>query len=79
MKLEQAINFEWQRDSQNKPDVPHFDELLKFLDLRAQPRKSYTRVSMKRAVKSKEFHVLNVASAHLTKWLKLVIASQPNQ
>ena len=27
LKLDQAANFEWQRHSQNKPDVPHFNEL----------------------------------------------------
>ena len=34
--LDQATSFEWWRQSQDKPHVPHFDKLLKFLDLRAQ-------------------------------------------
>ena len=31
--LIEATSFEWQRHSQDKPDVPHFDKILKFLGL----------------------------------------------
>ena len=36
LKLDQTTDFEWQRHCQNNPNVPHFHELLKFLDLWAQ-------------------------------------------
>ena len=78
LKLDQATNFEWQRHSRDKPDVPHFDKLLKFLDLRAQAAESSTSEGIKRAFTCKVFHVLDMASVHLTK-LDEVVASQPNQ
>ena len=36
LKLDADTMFEWQRYSQKELDVPHYQELLKFLDLRAQ-------------------------------------------
>ena len=36
LKLDQSTMFEWQRHSQNSRDVPHYQQLLEFLDLRAQ-------------------------------------------
>ena len=36
LKLDPSTMFEWQRHSQDSNDVPHFQELLKFLNLRAQ-------------------------------------------
>ena len=35
-KLGQMTTFKWQRHSQESPDVPHYNDLLRFLDLRAQ-------------------------------------------
>ena len=69
-KLDQATSFEWQQHSQDKPDVPDFDEFLKFLDLRVQETESFTCKSTKCAIKSQEFHVMNVANAHWTKMAK---------
>ena len=36
LKLDTTTIFEWQRASQDKADVPHYSDLLTFLDLRAQ-------------------------------------------
>jgi hypothetical protein len=36
LKLDQDTMFEWQRQSQSKTGVPHYQDLLGFLDLRAQ-------------------------------------------
>ena len=40
LKLDQETMFEWQRHSQESKDIPHYDDLLKFLDLRAQASES---------------------------------------
>ena len=36
LKLDQSTMFEWQKFTQKSTDVPHYDELLEFLNLRAQ-------------------------------------------
>ena len=36
LKLDSETLFEWQKHSQSSTDVPHYDELLSFIDLRAQ-------------------------------------------
>ena len=36
LKLDPNTMFEWQRASQSSPDVPHYKELLEFINLRAQ-------------------------------------------
>lgn len=36
LKLDQTTMFEWQRHSQSSANVPHYDDLLEFLSLRAQ-------------------------------------------
>ena len=36
LKLDRDTMFEWQKHSQSKADTPPFDELLEFIDLRAQ-------------------------------------------
>ena len=36
MKLDQDTAFEWQKHSKSKTDVPHYQELLDFLNLSAQ-------------------------------------------
>lgn len=36
LKLDVDTLFEWQKHSQANSDVPHFEELLEFIDLRAQ-------------------------------------------
>ena len=42
LKLDETTMFEWQRSSQGRSEVPHFLELLKFIDLRAQASESKT-------------------------------------
>ena len=36
LKLDRDTMFEWQKSSQDAKKIPHYDDLLKFLDLRAQ-------------------------------------------
>ena len=36
LKLDQSTMFEWQKHSQESTDVPHYQKLLDFIDLRAQ-------------------------------------------
>ena len=36
LKLDENTMFEWQRSSQERSEVPHYSELLKFIDVRAQ-------------------------------------------
>jgi len=40
LKLDTTTMFEWRRHSQSSVDVPHYDDLLKFLNLRAQASES---------------------------------------
>ena len=40
MKLDADTRFEWQKSSQESTDVPHYTELLEFLNLRAQASES---------------------------------------
>lgn len=42
LKLDQNTMFEWQKFSQKSIDVPHYNELLEFLNLRAQACETYT-------------------------------------
>ena len=49
LKLDTQTMFEWQRHSQESTDVPHFQDLLKFIDLRAQASESAVSDSTKRA------------------------------
>ena len=42
LKLDENTMFEWQRSSQSRPEVPHYSELLKFIDLRAQASEAKT-------------------------------------
>ena len=40
LKLDQTTMFEWRRHSETSVDVPHYEDLLKFLDMRAQAAES---------------------------------------
>ena len=42
LKLDTNNMFEWQRHSQSSTEVPHYKELLQFVDLRAQASESAT-------------------------------------
>ena len=44
LKLDQTTMFEWQRHSQDTNEVPHYQELLDFLDLRAQVSEAIPKV-----------------------------------
>ena len=49
VKLDQTTMFEWQRHSQHQEDLPHFSEILKFIDLRAKSSESTVNQSQKRS------------------------------
>ena len=49
LKFDSTTAFEWRRHTQDQLGVPHYNELLKFLDLRAQASESTTREVVKRS------------------------------
>ena len=49
LKLDTTTTFEWQRHSQASPSIPHYDDLLKFLNLRAQASESVTSESSRKS------------------------------
>ena len=61
--------FEWQRQSQDATDTPHFERLLKFLDLKAQAFESFVQgtekhqVQPKPSVKLRSAYTTDVSSA----------------
>ena len=42
LKLDTATMFEWQKHSQSSTEVPHYQDLLEFIDLRAQASETST-------------------------------------
>ena len=52
LKLDERTMFEWQRHSQESTDVPHYQQLLNFIDLRAQASESTISDTSKRARKN---------------------------
>ena len=76
LKVDQPTNFEWQRYSQSKPGVSHFDKLLKFLDQRALAAESSTRECTKSTFKSKVLHVSNMASTHFWQLAEAIVYSR---
>ena len=48
LKLDSNTMFEWQKHSQSSTGVPHYEELLKFIDLRAQAYETSVAESAKR-------------------------------
>ena len=48
MKLDQESKFAWQQHTHEKKDVPSIDELLEFIDLRAQASELSTPRSIER-------------------------------
>ena len=52
LKLDATTLFEWQRHTQSQTDVPHYQELLTFLDLRAQASEGSTASATNRKHKS---------------------------
>ena len=43
MKLDQSTLFEWQKLTQENSDVPHYAEILEFIDLRARASETVFR------------------------------------
>ena len=52
LKLDPHTMFEWQKHSQDQVDVPHYQNLLDFLDLRAQASETLVTESQKKFNKS---------------------------
>ena len=48
MKLDRSTMFEWHKHTQEKTDVPHYTEILEFIDLRARASESVLREHPKR-------------------------------
>ena len=53
LKLDQNTMFEWQKHSQGEKDVPHYDKLVQFLEMRAIAAESCTRETTRRPGSSK--------------------------
>ena len=51
LKLDADTMFEWQKYSQDKAEVPHYQEILNFIDLRAQASETSLPASSKRYMK----------------------------
>ena len=54
LKLDQNTMCEWQRFSQDQTDVPHYQDLLDFIDLRAQASETMTTESQRKSVNKGE-------------------------
>ena len=54
LKLDTNTMFEWQRHSQSHIDVPHYNELLEFIDHRAQASESITPVTLRKGGKDEQ-------------------------
>jgi len=52
LKLDATTMFEWQKHSQTSKDVPHYRELLEFINVRAQASETYTPDPSRKSVKS---------------------------
>ena len=52
LKLDTNTMFEWQKHSQESTDVPHYNELLSFIDMRAQASESLPTSSNKKPAPS---------------------------
>ncbi len=48
LKLDSSTMFEWQKHTQDQVDIPHYDELLEFLNLRAQAAETTTPYQTRR-------------------------------
>ena len=55
-KLDTNTMFEWQKQSQSSTAVPHFKELLEFINLRAQASEGSTSDQGKRSSEGKSHH-----------------------
>ena len=72
LKLDPATMFEWQRDSSTLTDTPHYDEFLKFINLRAQASEhsviessKRTHSELKKGPQNKSFaaHTANISQS----------------
>ena len=52
MKLDSTTMFEWQRHSQDHTDIPDYQELLDFLNLRAQAAEASTEKRVSKPINS---------------------------
>ena len=57
LKLDTNTMFEWQKHSQDCVDVPHYQELLKFIDLRAQASESSVSDTSKKTSKDEQLPI----------------------
>ena len=69
LKLDASTMFEWQKSSQEHSDVPHYCELLEFLNLRAQASETTTSEHHRRAPRD-EYNKRSsmVSSKHVTSY-----------
>ena len=68
LKLDTNTMFEWQKHSQDCVDVPHYQELLKFIDLRAQASESSVSDTSKKRPKTSNY-LLGYLTNKSLRWL----------
>ena len=56
LKLDPTTMFEWQKYSQESTDVPHYNDLLEFLNMRAQALESHSVDQGRRRTRSELHH-----------------------
>ncbi len=66
--------FEWQRQSQDKTDIPHYQDLTNFLDLRAQSSEAVVTDSTRRSIKQD----FSQARRSVNSWVKPVASHVAN-
>ena len=59
MKLDQSMMFEWQKRTQESSNVPHYTEMLQFIDLRARTSEAVFRKSPKLAARAQKGQCAN--------------------
>ena len=71
MKLDRSMMFEWQKHTQENSDVPHYSEILNFIDLRAraskkvvcEPPKCHSQSASKSNTPIRTTYVVNAVTA----------------
>lgn len=51
LKLDENTMFEWQKHSQSSPETPHYNELLEFLNMRAQASETHAHDPSRKSTK----------------------------
>ena len=75
LKLDTNTMFEWQKHSQDCVDVPHYQELLNFIDLRAQASESSVSNTSKKQSKDEQLPIRRLTNKSLRRLLTRLIVT----